>query len=89
MTSQQNATLGGPYSPQRPGVVQTGPGVWPLVVPDGSVAVAAPRRSGRPLQALVGAAAGRLAPYGSHAVPVGRRDAASAAVSAAVTDPAH
>lgn len=73
-------------------MLQTGPGVRSVVVPDGSVAVAAPGRRGHPPQALVGAAAGGRAPYGTHTVPVGcwRATGAAAAAAAAVstvTDP--
>lgn len=62
-------------SPQRSGVLQAGPGVGSVVVPEGRVAVAAPWWSWRPLQVLIGAATERRAPYGTHAVSVRSRNA--------------
>lgn len=77
-------------------MLQTGPRIWSLMVPDGSIAVAAPRWSWCPLQALVGAAAGCRAPYWTHTVSICRWHATAAAtataagaVAAAVTDSAH
>lgn len=65
------------------------------MVPDGCVAVAAPRWSWRPLQALIGAAARCWAPYWTHTVPVrnwnttaaAAATAAATAAAATVTDP--
>lgn len=76
-------------------MVQTGPGVGPVVVSDGCVAVATPGRGWSPFQTLVGAAAGCWAPYRTHTVPVRRWPAATAAATAATatgamtTNPTH
>lgn len=93
---------GGPLveSPEGASLIQAGPRVWPLMVPDSRVAVAPHGRSRRPLQALVGTAAGALTPNGPNTVTVGvntmvTTTAASAtavttATGAAVTGgPAH
>lgn len=66
---------GGPLveSPEGASLLQAGPGIGPLVVPDRRVAVTPHGRSRRPLQAFIGTAAGglRLAPDRPNAVSFG------------------
>ena len=82
---------GGPLveSPEGASLLQAGPGIGPLVVPDRRVAVTPHGRSRRPLQAFIGTAAGglRLTPDWPNAVSFGviTAVASSTAVTTATT----
>lgn len=55
------------------------------MVPEGCVAVAAPRWRRRPLQILIGAATDSWAPNGAYAVSVGSWDTTTTTAATAVT----